>query len=140
MRCIFLTVASLLLTAATAPVLAQQSSLTMVRNVSKNGFSPDSTGLSLGPVHFLRGSDAVPEISQRNGFSGFGPAYDPHVQPVHFLMPYSHVFGSFIVKPLSSQELRELAAEKQRRQQSISFGPTEHIREVGAARHHKPGR
>ncbi len=99
MRYVSITIASLLLTAATAPVLAQQSSTTMVKNVGQNNFSPDTSLFSLAPVHFLRGPDATPELPQRNGFGGFGPTYDPHIQPVHFLMPHSSAYGPLIILP-----------------------------------------
>ncbi len=87
MRYIFVTIASLLLAAATAPILAQQSSLTMVRNVERPGFTSDTTKLPFAPVHFLR--DSGIDIIQQNGYASV-QANNSHPQPIHFLKAYSH--------------------------------------------------
>lgn len=117
MRYVSITIAFLLLAAATAPVLAQQSSLTMVRNAGQL-VTPDSIDISPGPVHFLRGSDAAPELPQGNGFGGFGLPYKFQTQPVHFLMPHSYAHGLLIILPAPTHVQRTSA--------------------LGELRHHRP--
>ncbi len=92
MRCTPATIAFLLLTTAAAPVLAQQSPLTMVRPavtlvrpVWQNGFSADIT--TPIPVHFLRGSGI--DIIQQNGYDSV-QADNSHPRPVHFLTAHPH--------------------------------------------------
>ena len=108
MRCISFVMASLLLTAAAAPVLAQQSSLpmvsnavTLVRPVWQNSFAPEP--ITPTSVHFLK--NAGIGVIQRNDYD-FAQADHSHPQPVHFLMAHPHAPYLIMLSLMSSRVQR----------------------------------